>query len=106
MRCYDTKEPLLHYFSTPQHYIAVVVYHDSTLTSYSRSSPFSLPPSVSYCKATWVVRALASTSVKLQGLERVKGRRSGERCKRLAYLVGVIMEGVGGSRAMEEGEDR
>lgn len=24
----------MHYFSTPQHYIAVVVYHDSTLTSY------------------------------------------------------------------------
>jgi len=35
MRCYDTKEPLLHYFSTPQHYIAAVGHHSSTLTSYS-----------------------------------------------------------------------
>jgi len=30
MRWYDTEEPLLHYFPTPQHYIAVVVYHSST----------------------------------------------------------------------------
>lgn len=48
---------------------------------------------------------MASTSVKLQGLERVKGRRSGERSKRVADLVGDSIERVGGSRAMEEEEE-
>jgi hypothetical protein len=44
--------------------------------------------------------------MKLQGLERVNGRRSGECSKRVADLVGDRIEGVGGSRAMEEEEDR
>ena len=101
MRFYDTKEPLLHYFSTPQHYIAVAVYHSSTLTFYSSPSPLSLPPSVSYYKATWVFRALASTSVKLQQREGGRGK-SGECSKRVADLVGDRIEGVGSCR----GEDR
>ena len=49
-----------------------------------------------------VVRALASASVKLQGMERVKERRSGKRSKREADLVGDRIEGVGGCRAMDE----
>lgn len=41
---------------------------------------------------------------KLQGLERVKGSRSGECSKRVADLVGDRIEGVGSCRAMEEGD--
>ena len=84
MRCYDTKEPLLHYFSTPQHYIAVVVYHSSTLTSYSFPSPFSLRPSVSYCIATWV-----SSRGETTWSEEGERRRGGECSKRVAGLIGV-----------------
>ena len=38
---------------------------------------------------------MASMSVKLQGLEKVKGSRSGECSKRVADLVGDRIEGVG-----------
>jgi hypothetical protein len=69
---YDTTGPLLHYFSTPHHYIAVVVYHNSTHISFLFAS--ILFPAISSRKTIWVV-SLGSTRWNCRTfLEMVKGK--------------------------------
>ena len=90
MRCYETKETFIA-FSTPQHYIAVAVYHSSTrvfflfllrLHSLGRSSHIA-----ELVAKPHEVSSLGGTSrKKTTGSERVKGRKSGECSKRVAGL--------------------